>query len=88
MSDDNIFRFGTVKGGKSDDDDGIPINDYVIEDTDNVKWFETGFLVFTPQHVAVMRDEGQGAIPVLVIPLSRVKAAGLSEEIEEEESPF
>ncbi len=84
MDDDNVFKFGSVKGGK-DVDDGIPTNDYVVVDVDNNEWQAHGFLIFTPHHLAIMRDDGKGAIPVLVMPIGRVKAAGLDEEISDED---
>lgn len=87
MDDDetnNVFRFGSVNGGKggSDAESSIPINDYVLTDVDNQELYATGFLVFTSQHVAVMRDYGKGAIPVLVVPLDRTKYAELVEDDE------
>lgn len=78
MEDDNVFKFGAVKGGK-EDDDSIPTNDYVVVDVDDNEWTAHGFLIFTPHHLAIMRDEGKGAIPVLVMPILRVKAAGLDD---------
>jgi hypothetical protein len=88
--DENVFRFGEIKGGKTEaKDEGIPVDNYRIIDIDNEEWTATGFLVFTPHHLAVMRDDGKGAIPIIVLPLHRVKAGGLvSDEDETEELPF
>lgn len=85
MSDDNVFRFGQIKGGKDgggpeEEEPGIPVNDYVISDVDGEEFYATGFLIFTSHHLAIMRDDGKGAIPVLVLPINRVKAAEIYEE--------
>lgn len=86
MSDnDNIVPFGAIKGGKGDGpdetvDDGIPINDYIITDIDNQEFAATGFLIFTSHHLAIMRDNGKGAIPIMVFPIDRVKVAELYED--------
>lgn len=89
MSDnnDNIFQLGSVKGGKDNDGDaGIPVNDYVIMDIDGTEFFGTGFLIFTSQHIAIMKDNGNGAVPVLVVPIGRVKAAELYEDLDDDET--
>lgn len=93
INNGNVFRFGTVTGGKTDTpsvEDGIPINDYIIHCTDGDDYYARGFLIFTPHHLAIMRDEGKGAIPVLVLPISKVHAAELYEDNgeEDEEVPF
>lgn len=62
-----------------------PENDYVICTVDGDELYGTGFLVFTSHHIAVMRDIEQGALPVLVVPLDKVKFA---EIVENEEAPF
>lgn len=76
---DNVFRFGTVTGGKGTSeaaaDDGIPTNKYVITDIDHEEYFAEGFLIFTSHHLAVMRDFGKGAVPILVLPINRVAAS-------------
>lgn len=79
---DNVFRLGTVKGGKDNDEPNIPVNAYVVTDIDDNEFFGTGFMIFTSQHVAIMRDDGNGAIPVLVVPIARVKAAEIFEDEE------
>lgn len=84
--DDNVLSF--VKGGKPEADAGLPDNRYIIEDIEGEEYAVEGFLIFTSQHVAVMRDEGTGAIPVLVLPLNRLKVAELYDEDEDDVSPF
>lgn len=80
----NVFKFGAVKGGKVEEDKNeIPVNDYVIVDVDHQEFYATGFLVFTPHHLAIMRDFGVGAIPVLVMPIGRVAAAEIYEDDDE-----
>lgn len=87
--------FSIVQGGKQDEDNGydedadektIPELDYVIVDLDDVEYSVKGFVVFTPQHLAIMRDndDGRGPIPVVMFPLSRIKVVGLEEELNEE----
>jgi hypothetical protein len=79
--DDNKFPFGVVKGGKGDEDsEALPEDNYAILDMDDNEFFGTGFLVFTPYHVAIMRDKGKGAVPVLLLPLNRVKIAEVVDE--------
>lgn len=97
MSDDtdepkNIFKFGAVEGGKAkEEEDTIPQNDYVVVDIDDIEYDVNGFLIFTPHHLAIMTDEGKGAIPALVLPIGRVKTAVLASVIEDadgEDLPF
>lgn len=80
----NVFKFGAaIKGGKdAEDDDSIPHNDYFVVDIDDIEYDVNGFLVFTPHHLAIMRDEGKGAIPALVLPIGRVKTAVLTSVID------
>ncbi len=90
MDDDennNVFKFGAVDGGKKEEDK-IPQNDYVVVDIDGIEYDVNGFLIFTPHHLAIMTDEGHGAIPALVLPISRVKTAVLASVIDDEEMPF
>jgi hypothetical protein len=78
---DNIVKFGSVTGGKeTKEEKGIEEFDYVIIDIDNEEWYETGFLIFTTHHVAIMHDAGPGAVPALIVPLDRVRAARLVDE--------
>lgn len=81
----NVFKFGAVKGGKADDEqDSIPQNDYFVVDIDGYEFDINGFLIFTPHHLAIMRDEGKGAIPALVMPIARVRTAVLAKFIDTE----
>lgn len=84
--DENVFRFGTVAGGKGEEaaeDDATPTNDYVIVDIDGNEFYEHGFLIFTPYHAAIMRDHAKGALPLLVVPIARVKVAAIDEDNED-----
>lgn len=83
-NNDNVFRLGAVQGGK--DTDSIPEDNYVVTDIDGMEFYATGFMIFTPHHLAIMKDEGRGAIPVLVVPIGRVRAAELSEEVDDDEA--
>lgn len=84
MSNDNVF---TLHQGEKKSE--LPSYPYVVEDIDGLVFSEEGFLVFTSQHVAVMRDTGEtGAIPVLVVPLNRVRYAAIDEEVDEEDPIF
>ncbi len=86
MSDDNkVFRLGSVKGGKNDGEDhSIPVNNYVITDIDDDDFFGTGFVIFTAHHLAVMQDSSAGAVPVLVMPINRVKICEIIENSADE----
>jgi len=83
MSDDNnIFH---LIEGKTPGTEEAPVEyDYIVLDVDGKEHFASGFLLFTSQHVAIMRETAKGALPVLVVPLSRVVAAELIEDDEEE----
>jgi hypothetical protein len=84
----NIFKFGAVDGGKKEESK-IPQNDYVVVDIDGTEYDVNGFLVFTPHHLAIMTDEGDGVIPGLVLPIARVKTAVLASIIDgEDQLPF
>lgn len=86
MDNDNVFSL--VPGGAAKED-GLPSNRYVLEDIDGHEYGAEGFLIFTAQHIAVMRDIGKGAIPVLVMPLTQLKVAEIYEDDEAEaELPF
>lgn len=80
--DDNVFRFGSIQGGKTEDTDAdaLPINEYVIVTHNGEEHFAEGFLLFTSQHIAVMRETPEGALPVLVVPLVQVVFAQLVED--------
>jgi len=81
----NIFKLGAINGGKADEDT-IPQNDYVVVDIDDIEYDINGFLIFTPHHLAIMTDQGKGAIPALVLPIGRVKTAVLASLLDEDES--
>lgn len=82
---DNISHFGVVQGGKAADseEDSIPSLPYVLEDIDNNQFFGEGFLIFTSQHVAIMKETTKGAVPAMVVPLNRLKVAELVEDDEQ-----
>lgn len=66
----------------------IPESDYVIINHQGEEMFATGFLLFTSHHVAVMRDTGNGALPILVVPLTAVAYAALVEDDDDDEEIF
>lgn len=73
---DNIVQFGSIKGGKDEDNEaGVPMHHYQIKDFDDEIHEAYGFIIFTPQHVAVMRDTPEGALPLMIFPLEHVKYA-------------
>ena len=79
MSDDNnIFRL--INSNEPIVDDAPLINTYEITDVDDVTHVAEGFLLFTSQHVAVMQETSKGALPLLVIPLNRVKFAEMVDD--------
>lgn len=80
MNNDNIISL--VPTTKDGDDDSFPTNAYVITDVEGTDFYAEGFAIFTSHHIAIMRDSGNGPIPVLVLPLLRVKAAELMEDEE------
>ena len=83
MNDDNnIFRLVSEQAPAAEDTT-VPVYDYFIVDTDGNEHFASGFLLFTSQHIAIMRDTDKGALPVFVIPLGNVKFAELAEDDEE-----
>lgn len=85
-NDNNVFKFGAINGDKEDDKDTIPQNDYVVIDVDDIEYDINGFLIFTPHHLAIMSDEGDGAIPALVLPINRVKTAVLAKLIPDDDT--
>lgn len=80
---DNVIRIVS-----SNDDETvnptIPQYEYRLNFTNGEYAQAFGFLVFTSQHVAIMRDNGEGAIPILVSPLGTVQYANIVEETNEE----
>lgn len=85
MDNDNVFEFnGGTARGTNKDADGLPLNDYVIVDTEGNEFFASGFMIFTPDHIAIMVETPKGARPIMVVPLARVVVA---EEIDADEEP-
>lgn len=87
--------FRVITGGKSEyvaeqatptqpAQSDIPQNVYVIVDINGDEHFAEGFLLFTSQHIAIMRDTGSGALPILVMPLDKVFSAELLEDDSDE----
>lgn len=83
MNDDNVFNLVP----KGPEEEKLPQNDYCLTNLQDEDYFAHGFLIFTTHHVAVMRDDGKGAIPVLIMPLSNFRVAEIVEE-SEEDLPF
>ena len=71
MNNDNIVNFAAVKGGKQEEQ--VPQHNYKVVLFDGGEIEAHGFLIFTPQHVAVMRSTEEGALPILVVSLDNVK---------------
>jgi hypothetical protein len=87
MTDDTkaTTPFRIINGGKeSTVESEYPMGYYVILDIDDQEYIDYGFAVFTSHHVAIMSDDGGGPIPVLIVPLTRVKACRLLEEEDED----
>lgn len=81
MSDDNIIKFGSVQGGKTDED-AIPFNQYVIVDINGDEYYHEGFLLFTSQHVAIMQDRDGSTVPVFMMPLTYLKVCEIVDDEE------
>lgn len=82
-NDNNIVQFGSIKGGKETTTE-VPQHLYEVKDFDDEIHQAHGFIIFTPQHVAVMRDTGDGALPLLIFPLEHVKYAKLVDSVQQE----
>lgn len=80
--DDNIIKFGDIQGGKQANEDEFPKNYYVIIDIDDQEYYAEGYLLFTSQHVCIMKTTNKGPVAALMLPLHRVK---VSETLTEEE---
>lgn len=76
---DNIHVFQGGKATPSDEKE-LPTNDYEITTKNGNIYYATGFMIFTSQHVAVMQDNGNGAIPVFVTSLDNLDVAELLED--------
>lgn len=93
FKDKNVFRImdGGVKEGPATQpaEETIPQNPYRITTVNGKEYYAEGFLLFTAQHVAVMRDTGEGALPILVVPLGMVDNAQIVDPSEATvEMPF
>lgn len=82
MSDDKIVSL--VPEAKQE----VPESNYVVTTMNGEELYASGFLLFTSHHIAVMRDTGMGALPVLVVPLNMVHSAELVEDDDLDELPF
>ena len=87
MSDDNNI-FQLINNNGQVEEDIAPMYDYIVVVKDGNEHFAPGFLLFTSQHIAIMRETPKGALPILVIPLSEVKIAELVEDDEFDEIEF
>lgn len=81
---DKIYSITGGKGGEGPVEKKLPTHQYVLFDRHDEEYNAEGFLIFTTSHVAIMRDEGEGAVPVLLLPMDLFKSA----EIDEDEAPF
>jgi len=61
-------------------------NEYVIEDIDGNTYWGEGYLIFTSHHVAIMRGDDEGTVPVMVVPLARVKVASMIDEYDSDQA--
>ena len=78
---DNVYKFGVVDNTKTGDEDLPPMRDYVIVDIDNEPWFASGYMLFTSFAVAIVDADH---IPVLCIPINRVKGSQLFDDWEDQ----
>lgn len=78
MSDDNIVSFGSIQGGRQEEE--FPSNPYVITDIDDNSIFGTGYLIFTNAHVCIMEERGNGPVASVMVPLHRVKVVELNDD--------
>lgn len=75
----NIVKFGP-KAVDVTTAPEVPTYTYAVTDIDGTEFLYDGFLIFTVQHVAVMRPQGDGAVPLFVMPLHRLKNAEIVED--------
>lgn len=87
MTDDTKNPFQVIQGGRPKEDE-FPVNEYEILDIDDEVFNALGFAVFTSHHIAIMRDEGSGPLPILILPLHRVKVCQLVNPLTEDGAPF
>jgi len=85
MDNDNNNIFKVMPGGKAaNQSDQFPTDTYAIVCKNGRELLADGFLIFTSQHVTVMRDKGKGAIPVLLVPLIDIEFAEIVDDDEDE----
>lgn len=75
MDDDNVFQFGSIKGGKAEKEEKeFPANPYVVVDTDDNEFEYDGYLIFTTHHICIMQEgDENGPVTALMMPLNRLK---------------
>lgn len=77
-TENNVFRIVSNKDTQPETNE-LPVNTYRLIDINGYSEDWVGFLVFTSQHVAVMREQGSGAIPLAVMPLNMLHRAVIVE---------
>lgn len=84
--DDNIVNL--IQGGKQEGN-VLPDNSYVIEDINGTEYLARGFAIFTPHHIAIMKNGANGAVPVFLMPLDRLGVMEIAsdEDDDQEELP-
>jgi len=84
MDNDNNNIFTLVAQANSQEaKPSIPEYDYEILNRDGQSFIHRGFMLFTSQHIAIMRETDVGALPIFVIPLDQVAFAEIIEDDEE-----
>lgn len=85
-TDAKVFNLiqGGAQSGPAEVTQTIPQNEYTIVDREGNQYYAEGFALFTSQHIAIMRDTGAGALPILIMPLDRVHVVELIDDIDEE----
>lgn len=90
MSDDTkIINIGEVKKMREEEKKAnkVPTFTYVLINHDGEEFVDEGYLIFTAQHVAVMRDLGDiGSVPATVMPLTEVKIVQVVNDDEEQDT--
>lgn len=81
--DDNDNNVIHIVASNEDKTPAVPQYEYRVNYMDGNTSKAAGFLIFTTQHVAIMRDEGEGAVPVLVVPTSMVRSVEIVEDYPE-----
>ncbi len=79
-NDDNVIPFGSIPGGKEDEEE-FPSYPYIVIDVDDNEYDYEGYLIFTSHHVCIMEDGGsRGPVAGLMLPLNRVKVVVMAED--------